>query len=123
MRSFGSAGNSRGSFRASFESWRPPSCLLDLNQPKLSDLSTDIASILKVMDSASSALDEVERRTDSLNAKLDALLAEGEEAQRRLEEAKRKDGVKELDGVNEEDGLKEEKEELKEGKEEEKDES
>ena len=75
------------------------------------------------MDSASSALDEVERRTDSLNAKLDALLAEGEEAQRRLEEAKRKDGVKELDGVNEEDGLKEEKEELKEGKEEEKDES
>lgn len=45
---------------------------------------------MKVMDQASGALDEVERRTDRLNAKLDAMLAEGEEAAKRLAELKAK---------------------------------
>ncbi|KAI9034434.1 hypothetical protein DFJ74DRAFT_700816 [Hyaloraphidium curvatum] len=53
------------------------------------NLQSDIASILKVMDQASGALDEVERRTDTLNAKLDEMLREGEEAARRLESAKK----------------------------------
>lgn len=62
------------------------------------DLQTDITSILKVMDQASGALDEVERRTDQLNAKLDALLAEGEETRKRVEERKAEDAKAKANG-------------------------
>ncbi|KXS10904.1 hypothetical protein M427DRAFT_61416 [Gonapodya prolifera JEL478] len=46
------------------------------------DLKNDVASLLEVMERTSRALDAVEQRADSLNAKLDSILlsaAQGEQ--------------------------------------------